>query len=165
MVIDSKGRLFGRISIVDILIVVIIAAAAIGVYYKYTKTNTSQIFVKNDKVQMTMYIESTQDFVANSIKVGDIVKDRQQGSVLGKVTDVKVDPDIQFNPDSSGKEVVSSRPGYNSVIVTMEGEGVLSSTGGLNIKGMDYYIGKSVETVFNNADVFTRISSITKLGE
>ena len=89
MIIDNKGKFFGKISIVDILIVLIIIAAAAGVYYKYGKSDTITPFTRTDKIQMSFYMEDMPDFVANTVKVGDIAKDRVQNVLLGKVTSIK----------------------------------------------------------------------------
>ena len=39
MIINKEGKLFGKISVVDILVVVLLVVAAFGVYTKFFKTN------------------------------------------------------------------------------------------------------------------------------
>jgi hypothetical protein len=164
MIMDNKGKLFGRISIVDILIVVIIIAGIVGAYYKFGKSSMGTTFTKTEKIQMTFYMEDTSDFVAKSVNVGDIVKDRVQGTVLGKVTDVKIGPDIVFYPDADGKAVKSSKPGYASITITVEGQGVYSNTEA-TFGGSDYYVNKSFELRVGIANLFPRISAIKEVKE
>ena len=164
MIIDKKGKLFGKISIVDILIIFIIIAAALGVYYKFGKTGASPILTKTDPVEITMFMESVPEYVVKSIEVGDVVKDRQQNILLGKVTSVKVGPDITYYPDKDGIVRVSSKQGYVSVTITVEGQGLYSDTG-VTINGLEYYVYKAFETRVGPANFYFRITDIKKVGE
>ena len=164
MILDKKGKLFGKISIVDIIIAVIIIAAIAGLYYKFGKSGTVTAFTKTDNIQITLYHEDVPNYIANNIKVGDVVKDRLQNAVIGKVTDVKVGPDIVFHPSDSGQVVASSRPGYSSITVTAEGKGIYNVTGP-TFGGVEYYLGKQVEWRVGVTDYFAKISDIKKVKE
>lgn len=161
MILDKKGKLFGKISIVDIIIVIIVIAAVAGLYYKFGKSGTVTLLTKTDKIQMSFYHEDVPNYIVEKIKVGDIAKDRVQNVVFGKVTDVKVGPDIYFNPSASGETVASSKPGYSSITVTVEGQGIYNPTGP-TFGGVEYYIGKQVELRVGIADFYPRVSDIKK---
>ena len=164
MIIDEKGKLFGKISIVDILIVAVLLAAIGGVYYKFGRSKTATPFTKSDTIEVSFYIEDIPDFVANSIKEGDLVKDRVNNVTIGKVTNVKVGPDIIFFPTSEGQVISSSKPGYASVQFTATGQGIYSDTGS-SISGMEYYINKQFELRVGKVNIYPRISSIEKAKE
>ena len=159
MIIDNKGKLFGKVSIVDLLIVVILIAGLLGAYYKFGRHDSTGIIGKTQKVTMTFFQEDIQGYVADDIKVGDIVKDRQNSVVLGKVTDVKIGADIMFYPNSDGKVTQSSKPGYVSIQITVEGQGDLSNTGA-TFSNVDYYVNKQFELRVGISNLYPRISSI-----
>lgn len=161
MIFDKKGKLFGKISIVDIIIIVVIIAAIAGLYYKFGKSGTVTPFTKTEKIQMSFYHEDVPDYIVNKIKIGDAVKDRVQNVVFGKVTDIKVGPDIVFNPSAGGQAVASSKPGYSSITVTVSGQGIYSATGS-TFGGVEYYIGKAVELRVGLTDYYPRVSDIKK---
>lgn len=161
MIFDKKGKLFGKISIVDIIIVVIIIAAIAGLYYKFGKSGTVTPFTKTDTVQVSFYHEDVPDYIINKLKVGDVVKDRVQNVVFGKVTDIKVGPDIFFNPSATGQTVSSSKTGYSSITVTVSCQGIYSSTGA-TFGGVEYYVGKQVELRVGIADFYPKVSDIKK---
>ncbi len=164
MIIDQKGKLFGKISIVDILIVVIIIAAVAGVYYKFGKTAASNILTKTDTVQIGFFMEDAPDYAVNSVKLGDTVKDRSQNVLLGKVISATPGPSIVFYPDSTGVVRSSSKPGYASIAIMVEGQGAYSDTG-VTINGIEYYINKQFETRVGPANFYMRVSDIKKVGE
>lgn len=164
MIIDNNGKLFGKISIVDILIVAVLLAAIGGVYYKFGRSKTVTPFSKPDTIDVSFYQEDTQDFNATSIKVGDLVKDRQQNITIGKVTSVTVGPDIVFYPDADGKVVSSSKEGYASVRLTVRGQGIYSETG-ISFSGMDYYINKYFEMRVGKVNIYPRITAFEKVKE
>jgi hypothetical protein len=163
MIIDSKGKLFGKVSIVDIIIVLIVVLAIVFVGYKYTKTKTTSPD-KSQSVQMSFYIEETNDFTANSIKVGDKVVDFIQNSTMGSVTKVEVAPSVSYANNSEGKFVTSTKEGYSSVKVTIEGKGILTSNG-LSIFGNTYLIGQNYNVKIGNVQFEkARVSNIGKKG-
>ena len=49
MIIDNKGRLFGKISIIDILIVVIIIVAVAGIGSKFVKSKLPALLLKQTR--------------------------------------------------------------------------------------------------------------------
>ncbi len=143
MIIDKKGKLFGKISIIDIIIVLVVVLAVAFVGYKFVKSGTtSTVFNKAQDVQMTFYVEEANDFTAKSINVGDNVVDFVQSTTIGKVTKVETAPSVAFSPTSDGKLVKASKEGYVSLKVTVEGKGTLGGNG-LTISGNDYLIGQN----------------------
>jgi len=165
MLLDKKGKLFGKISVVDILVVVIIIAVAAGLYYKFGKSGTVTPFTKTSTVQLSIYMETVNDYVIKSIKVGDVVKDRVQNITLGKVVDVKVEPDMTYAINDKSLVVPFSRKGYSSATITFEGQGIYSSSGVI-FGGIDYYINKNgTEWRVGNSFCFARISDIKLIKE
>lgn len=164
MIIDNRGKLFGKVSIVDLLIIVIIVAGLLGAYYKFGRTDSLNIIAKTEKVSISFYMEDLPGFVAESIKVGDVVKDRMSSVLIGKVTSVEIGPDTIYLPNAEGKVVVSSKPGYVSIKVTAEGQGVYSNEG-VSFSNVDYYVNKIFDLRVGKTNIAPRITSIDKVEE
>lgn len=157
MLIDSKGKLFGKISIVDILIIVVILLAIAGVGYKFTRSS----LLKQDNLEVEFYVEETPDYAAQAINTGDVIKDITKGSVLGTVTGKTVAPSISFAANSQGQYVASSKQGYDSVKVTATASGKYSQNS-VTFDSAEYFIGQSYQLRMGNSAVYGRISSIKK---
>lgn len=119
--IDEKGRLFGKLNIIDLLIVAIILLGLFGVNYKlgFLKkigpTTTSQ-----QKPIVKMWIKNVSPFVSNSVTVGDTLRELSSNSEIGKVLAVEVKPAKDIASDSNGKWIISEVPERNEVFITME---------------------------------------------
>lgn len=163
MLIDSKGKLFGKISIVDVLIVVMVLGVLAGVGYKFRKSGTSTPFAKKDTVQVTFYHYEVNDFIDGSIKVGDPVKDKATGTVFGKVSSVKFDKAISTGTNSEGQMVAASNPKFRSVTITVDGEGVFGDQG-VSFDSTSYFVGSSVEIRVGNSTLWAFVKNLQKKG-
>lgn len=167
MLIDSKGKLFGKVSIVDILIVVMILGVIGGVGYKFKKSSTSTPFTKKDTVQVTFYQPEVNNYVEGSIKVGDIVKDKATGSVFGKVVSVKTDKAVSAGTNSDGQIVATSNPKMSSLTIVVEGEGIYKdgkSEQGVSFDNTDFFVNNSIQLRAGNTEAWTFIKSLEKKG-
>ena len=161
MIIDSKGKLFGKVSIIDILIVLIVLAAVAGVAYKFTKSKTASPFVKLDNLEIKFYQEEVPEYVAKAVKRGDLAVESEQNSVFGRVTDIKVDKSVSWSQTPIGEIIQSTKPGYSSVLITIEGKGIYGDSG-VRIGNADYYIGRTTLLKVGNAIFYGRIYDIRK---
>ncbi len=165
MIIDDKGKLFGKISIVDILVVCLILAGIAGAYYKFGKSKTISLVSKPNKIEITFFTEDLPAYVGAGIKPGDIARDRVSGSAIGKVKEVVAGPDIFYSPNDQGQMVKSAKEGYVSLKVVVEGNGIFGSDQGASFSNVDYYVNKWFEVKAGNAQYYTRVQNIRKIGE
>lgn len=163
MIIDSKGKLFGKVSIIDLLIVLVLVAAVAGVGYKFVQSRTESIFVKTDTLVVQFYQEEVNDFTAKALKIGDIALENEQSADFGVVTDIKIDSAVSWAQNPVGGFVQSSKPGYSSIYITMETKGTLGDTG-FKIGTGTFNIGKTITLKAGNAIFYGRISDISKKG-
>ena len=157
MFIDSKGKLFGKISIVDILIILVVVIAAAGIGYKFK----SSPLLKQDKLEVVLFIEEAPEYTAPAIKVGDSIREVARGGTLGTVTDIQVGDSIAFAANDQGEYVKSSKEGYKSLTITASALGTFSNNG-VKFHNADYYIGSSYEFRVGNVALYGKIKSITK---
>ena len=85
MIIDDKGRLFKKINLIDLLIIVIIVAAGFFVYNKFGKAKIVTPLARQEPVAITFIIESLPEYAADSVETGDPVTDRVTSAYLGNV--------------------------------------------------------------------------------
>lgn len=144
MLIDNKGRLFGKVNIIDILIVIAIAAAIFGGYKFFTKNNAATGFTAStNKIQIQFYAEEVPEYVANSVEIGVAAKDFERNTNFGTVVNKEIEKSFSIANNSDGQYVQTSKPGYSSIKVTIEGKGVFGSTG-VTIDNFEYNIGKTI---------------------
>jgi hypothetical protein len=83
-IIDSRGRLFGKVNIVDLVVLLVILAVVVFAVVRVT-TNS----VETVPVRMTLLVRSLDNRLLEPFKVGLEVRDRMAQS-LGTVTAVDI---------------------------------------------------------------------------
>ena len=79
--IDEKGRLFGKVNIVDLLIVIIILAAAAFIGMKFFGPDSTAANTQN--VRITMFCEESPTFVVDQLEAGCEAWDSSNQVTLG----------------------------------------------------------------------------------
>ncbi|MDP4093042.1 MAG: DUF4330 domain-containing protein [Bacillota bacterium] len=161
---DKKGKLFGKISIIDLLIILVIIGAAAGITYKFTKSKVVSPLVKSDIVTMQFYTEEVPDYVANAVKKDTLAQDADRKVTFGTITDVKVDKSVSLVTNSQGQIIRTSKPGYSSILITVEAKAYYSNNG-VSLGGNEYFIGDTFQELkFGNTSMKTTIYDLKKKG-
>ena len=159
MILDDKGRLFGKISIIDIFVlVVLIAVVSVG-YFKFGNKSHSGTREPEQLVHIKFYSPSVENYTAFEVKEGDIVTNEGNNNPMGKVVAVEIGESEEFSPDSSGKFVKSVVEGYSSLEITSEVIGRLKE-GSLVINGNMYSTGSEIIIRAGKTKLFLKISGI-----
>ena len=163
MIIDKKGKLFGKINIIDLLLVLVIVAA-VGIFgYKYISGNNGAVgggSGVNGKAKVTFYTEEVSDFVVDgTIEIGAPVIDVNTSTVMGTIVDFKIEESHSYASDAEGKFVLSEKPEHSAVTVVIESDGA-QMVNGIKIGSNKYYIGHSMTITAGRAKMYLRISDI-----
>lgn len=156
MIIDEKGKLFGKVNIIDLIILIAIVAAVAVVGINFFRSNTS---APANVIQMEFYAEEVSDFVAKKVKVGADLYDDTDKVMLGKVTEVKTGPSVVWINTSDGRVVKSSKEGFRSITITGEMTGEKTSIGA-TVGGVKYGVGHSMVLRAGDAKIYLRVSEL-----
>lgn len=165
MIIDSKGKIFGKINIVDIIILALVLISVVFVGYKLSKSIFSNPFNKPDNLIIKIYSEEAPEFAVKAVKQNDIVIDFDTNSTFGHVTKIDIGPSVSYAADDKGQIVKSSKPDYASVIFTLEGVGLFKdgvTESGVKIDNVSYYIGRTITYKVGHSIMQGRIYDIQK---
>ena len=92
-VIDRNGRLFGRISIIDVLVVAVVVVMAAALYFKGQQAHTGTA-VEEQVITFQIRARGINNYVADAILVGDGLYDQDYssgGRAIGEITDIQVE--------------------------------------------------------------------------
>jgi hypothetical protein len=145
LVIDKNGKLFGKVSVIDLAVValVLIAVAYAGARYLGSRGGGP---VAGDLVDLEIkfYAPEVNDFVVDAIHVGDAAKEYAQYASFGTVTAVEPAESVYWVGDAEGVMHPGSKPGqFQSCTVTMRAKGKIDATG-FSLDGTTYFVGKTV---------------------
>jgi len=126
-IIDRNGRLFGKVSILDVLAVLLVIVLAAALSFKEEQTHTG---ASDTLTPITFQVTAMglRDYVGDAIQVGDPFydQDRASGGPLGTITAVEILPGTKQAELNDGSLAIVPAEGCVNAVITVEGQGVLS---------------------------------------
>ena len=127
--IDENGRLFGKISVIDVVVLIVVAALAGALYLKTnTLTHTSTV-EKDPTIHYQVLMRGVSDFVSGQVQVGDLFFDEDRGSsgCLGKIVAVEELPGEKLTVFTDGTAMIAPVEDSINLLITVEGEGLIDN--------------------------------------
>ena len=91
-IIDRNGRLFGKVSLIDLLVVLVVLILAVALYVKTNHRTITSTSTQNIPITYTVKVTGIRNYLANAIQEGDVVYDldtEDTGGSLGEITKVE----------------------------------------------------------------------------
>jgi len=106
---DKNGKIFGKISIIDLLLLIIVLAVIIGAIYRFTSPTTA-VAQGDATIAFTVRIEGVRDFTLGHYQEGLRVYDRMSGQYIGEISNVRYEPHYQTAVTLDGNVIFSPQP-------------------------------------------------------
>lgn len=130
-VIDHNGRLFGKISVIDVLVILVVIALAGALYVKNTRPHTGTS-VATQTITYQVLVEGAQSYLKDNIHVGDKVYDltySSGGGPLGEITDIEEQPGSKLTTFTDGTMGLAGVEDGVNLLLTIQGEGLVGDKG------------------------------------
>jgi len=151
MIIDKKGKLFGKINIIDLLVILVIIFFAFNAFSTTNEIENQEI-TESENALMTLEFEEVHSNFLNVVEIGDLVRDSVRGFVLGEIVEVHSESYKEMVTTTDGKVEYKEIPGKYNIQVILEIQGVFDGNGVL-VESKRYYIGS--ETRIKTEDYVT----------
>ncbi len=158
--IDKNGKLFGKINIIDLLIILMVIAAVVFLATKMfspaketTKTNTT-------KVAITFYAEKAPTNVTDMLVEGAPSFEETTNVGFGTVTAFSSEPAYGWVNDAQGNLLKSPIVGDEYLTVSVEVDGNLTDNG-VYLGSKLYCVGANYTMHFGKVMLYSEIVSIT----
>jgi hypothetical protein len=140
---DRKGKLFGVLNIVDIVIIILVIALIVGGVYAYEKYREN-LNANVETVQYQVEIKGVDEKFVAAINNGDFIRESVKGNNLGRVAGKSSVPATNINSDFiNGKYVVAAVPGKLDLVLTLKADAKVTSRS-INVGGLDIRIGQKI---------------------
>jgi len=126
-IIDKNGRLFGKISIIDVLVILVVAVLAVALGFKNRQTQTGTA-ASNLPITFELRVNGEHDYVAAAVQAGDMLydQDNSSGGPIGTITKIETLPGTKVATFNDGTmDVVPVENGV-TLLLTVEGSGIIS---------------------------------------
>ena len=155
--IDRQGRLFGKISIIDVFVVLVVVVMAVALYIKNNTLEASKTD-ETSRTVITFVVEAENQplYIADAIRVGDKVydKDRSSGGAIGTITAVEQLESSWIERMDDGRYARVTNEYTRNLRITVEGTG--SVTDGRYAINKIYELGvNAARNFYTNYAVFT----------
>ncbi len=119
---DKNGKIKGKVSIIDILVILLIVVVIAGIGARYGSRITSA--VKSDKeFEYVLRVENVREYTVNALQRKGKITDKKSEKDLGEITDVRVENAVQQSVTASGEVKFSELPDRYTCFVTIIGKG------------------------------------------
>ena len=119
---DKNGKIKGKVSIIDILVILLIVVVIAGIGARYGSRITSA--VKSDKeFEYVLRVENVREYTINALQRKGKITDKKSEKDLGEITDVRVENAVQQSVTASGEVKFSELPDRYTCFVTIIGKG------------------------------------------
>ncbi|HYF83731.1 MAG TPA: DUF4330 domain-containing protein [Clostridia bacterium] len=129
MLLDEKGRLFGKISIIDIGVLLLIIALLGGAYYKFFMVDKNNNAAKYDTLEYKILVEEVRQQSVDAIEIGEDIYDVKTDTPMGKIMSKEVLPATEQLTKADGTMVIAEKPERFNVLVTIQVPGVEKKNG------------------------------------
>lgn len=130
-IIDRNGRLFGKISVIDVLVIAVVLVMAAALYVKNHQAHTGSA-VTEQPITFVVRARGIDSYTADAIKTEDYLYDQTYssgGRALGKITDVQVerDPGTKLADRlTDGTAALLEAEDTVDLLITVEGWGLIT---------------------------------------
>ena len=132
--IDNKGRLFGRISVVDIIIVLAFIAAVAGFAYKLTAGSNTIVIKSDTPITMELKIEQARQYSVDAVVIGQNLYE-EHADLIGTVTAVRTEPSYTLGGNNDGTQTYAPVENRFDIYITVAATG--------RVTDGSYYLGGS----------------------
>ncbi len=147
-IIDRNGRLFGKISVIDIVVVLLVAVLAVAFYVKNNRLDASKADGADETITVTMLAENLPMNAVDALRVGDKVydKERNSGGAIGVITNIEILPAGTTEELSDGTFARLTNEDGRNVVLTIQGKGTVIN--GRYILNRVYELGANAKRSF-----------------
>lgn len=127
-IIDRNGRLFGKISVIDLLVIAVVIVMAAALYVKNNHKDITSTSVANTPITYQVLVSGVRNYVADAVREGDLLYDQvySSGGTLGTITTIEELPSGKLAEFKDGTvDIVPVEDGVN-LLLTVEGSGLIS---------------------------------------
>jgi hypothetical protein len=164
--IDNSGRIKGRVSIIDIILIAAVLVLAAGFVYNQVSERLRQVINPTDEFHVVIQGDGVRHFIVDAVEIGDVMFRLRDRQPLGTVIDIEVLPAMDFLHRSDGTAVLVEMEGRYTINITLEAVGSIREGVGYFINGVDH-LAPGREVALHSNKVFIpngRVQSVTHLG-
>lgn len=157
---DKNGKLFGKVSVIDLLAICLILIVAAGTIYKFSYSGVN---VNGDKktIVYTLNVNGVRSFTFKHYEVGFKCYDKKTGEYIGKIIAIREEPFKELIDKIDGTFELVDKPNYSSIYLDIETTGTETDTAYFSNGTFEIKAGSEINLVTKKVDVLTVVENIS----
>ena len=152
--VDNQGRIKGRVSIVDIVIVLALLALIAGFVYRHAAPRLDEILRPDDSFQITFEVNRMRSVIAeDAVVIGDLIFRQHDRQALGRIIAVEKHPATEVMQRTDGTAVLAVMEDRYSLHITIEATGSVTESGFV-VNGNDHISPGAEIALINSRFIF-----------
>ena len=161
--VDKQGRLFGRISIVDIAIIIVVLALGAGFAYRRVAPHLDDILRPDETFYVTFEVNRIRSVIVDdAVVVGELLFRQHDRQALGRIVAVERMPAREIMQRTDGTAILATMEGRYALHITIEATGSITGSGYL-VNGNDH-MAPGAEVVLINSRVIFPLARVFSVG-
>ncbi len=144
MFIDKKGKLGGKVSIIDILILVIILAVIVGIGVRYGTKITGAV-TSEKEFEYVIKIDGIRDYTVKALDKKGRVTDKRSEKNIGEILEVVTENGTKESVLADGTVKYADYPGYYTSYVKVKATGKESDDNYVLDDATELSVGRTVD--------------------
>ncbi len=162
--LDEKGRVFGKVSIVDLTIVlVLILALAWFAYAKFGRDLGQEIAAREQPVRYVIVISGIRPTTGDALKKGGLVSEFKTGAAIGTIADVEVEPGDIWTMHDDGRWLRTKTQDRVDAYVAVDATARVGDNV-ITVNGVEVRVGTSIGVTTKWVQVNGNIMTLELLG-
>lgn len=148
MILDKNGKIGGKVSIIDVGVILLVIVVIIGIFVRFGSGITTA--VKSDKeFEYKVEISGVRQYTIDALNKKGKITDKNSVMDLGEITNVEIVPTQFQSTTASGEIITTDLPERYTCLVTIRARGKESDD--------SYIMNDSTElSVGRNVDVYSK---------
>jgi len=143
MFINKEGKLFGKISIIDVIVILAVMVIGIGGYLRFFAPN-ARLVAQPHEIEYVMRVHAVRRMSINALQQHGLIADMRTGEELGEIVNVTYEQAYWEIALIDGDYVSLPVPDRYNAIVTVRVDGRVSGTEFLTHQNRNLAIGTSI---------------------
>lgn len=124
-IIDQNGRLFGKISVIDVVVLLVVLCMGAALYMKTNTMTHTSVEANSETITYEVIFHGMPTFVQEHLRVGDELFDDDNLKVgsLGKIIDIQYLPGTELIEFDDGTVAFAPKQDSVNVLIRVQGTG------------------------------------------
>lgn len=160
MIIDKNGRLFGKLNIIDLAVILVVIAVVIGVFVRFTG-GAGKIVTATKQIEFEVKVDGIRSYTVDALDKKGVVTNKNYDIITGEIANVATVDCIQKATKANGTVVEAPLEDRYTSTVTIVTDGKESDSGYFDSNNEELAVGREY-TIYSKfvktTGVITKVS-------